>query len=384
MRRRNVVFLSIALVLATLGGFVIYFSATHTSLLEILNFLNPPSEKPKTLAPEEELKLVPKELTVNGNKQTLSIPEGYKIEVFAEGFSKARFMALDPKTGDLYLTESDKGRVWNVTKRQIVAEGLDYPHGITFFEGTPYVSDKGSVYRFANWQKEVLIDNLPRGGNHISSTIAFSPEGKLYVSRGSSCNACEDDPRRAAVLWFDQDGKNEKLFASGLRNSVGLAIHPVTGELWGTDNGRDFLGNELPPEEVNIIKEGRHYGWPYCYGQNIPDPNLGSEELCEDKEPPVVEMQAHSAPLGMGFTEDGRYLFVAFHGSWNRTIPTGYKIVRIEVGPNGEDPKISDYITGWLVRGKAWGRPADVILDEQGTLYISDDFSGVIYKLSKE
>ena len=365
-----------------LAGFIIYFKGNYSSILEIFNFLNPPSESPSTIAPQEPLELVGQEITVNGTKYSLNVPEGYKIEVFAAGFSRARFMAIDPDTNDLYLTEPNTGKVWNASKMQVVASGLNNPHGIAFFEGAMYVSGTTSVYRFRNGEKETLISNLPSGG-HYTSTIVFGLDKKMYVSRGSSCNVCIDNPRRAAILRFDKDGKNEEIFASGLRNSVGLGFHPVTGELWATNNGRDYLGNNLPPEEVNIIKQNQHYGWPYCYGQNLPDPDFGSQGTCNDKTPPVVEMQAHSAPLGMRFSKDGSALLVAFHGSWNRSVPTGYKIVRIKAGPSGEDPRIADYVTGWRPTGQApWGRPVDVIFDKDGNLYISDDLAGVIYRVT--
>ena len=381
MKRK--VLLLITLIFFASLGYLIYFQASHTSLIEILNFLNPPSEKPATLTPEGEFDLVPQEITVAGKAQTLFIPEGYRIEVFAEGFSRARFLAAEPGSGELYLTEPDTGKVWNVNRREVVAEGLNNPHGIAFFNGYLYISGTTSIDRFRDGIKETLVSNLPSGG-HSTSTTVFGPDGEMYVSRGSSCNVCLDDPRRAAVLRFDQDGQNEELFAAGLRNSVGLAVHPITGELWGTENGRDFLGDNLPPEEVNIIREGRHYGWPYCYSQNVLDPDFGSAEQCADREPPVVEMPAHSAPLGMRFTPDGRYLFVAFHGSWNRTVPTGYKVVRIEVGEQGEDPVIVNYVTGWRPEGQAaWGRPVDMIFGPDGAMFISDDHAGVIYRLSK-
>jgi len=374
-----------AMILLAVFSYLAYSRFNPVSLLELFNFLNPPSERPATLTPEGEFALVPQEIEVGGTARTLYIPEGYRIEVFASGFKKARFMAVNPETGDLYLTEPDTGKVWNVTQRETAAEGLDNPHGIAFFEGDLYISGATSVYRFKDGEKEILIGDLPAGGNHYTSTVVFGPDGKMYVSRGSSCNVCKEDPRRAAVLRFDPDGTNEELFAAGLRNSVGLGIHPRTGELWATNNGRDWLGDDLPPEEVNIIKEGKHYGWPYCYGRNIPDPDWGNPELCADKEIPVVEMPAHSAPLGMRFTPDGEYLFVAFHGSWNRSVPTGYKIVRIEVGPNGEDPLIVDYVTGWRPEGDpAWGRPVDVIFGSEGAMYISDDYAGVIYRLALE
>ena len=370
-----------AAVLIALTAYLFYFQTTHTSLLEILNFLNPPSSEPRGLIAQEQLELVEQEITVNGLKRTLKIPAGYKIEVFADGLTRPRLLAFEPESGDLYLTETGTGKVWNVTKREVVVQGIKNVHGIAFFEGDLYIASTTSIFRYRNEDLETLVSDLPSGG-HYTATIAFGPDGKLYVSRGSSCNACENEVRRAAIIRFDKDGKNEEIFASGLRNDVGMAFHPQTGELWTTENGRDHLGDNLPPEEVNIIKKGKHYGWPYCYGQNIPDPQFGTEEICAAKEPPHIEMPAHSAPLGMRFDEGARNLYVAFHGSWNRSVPTGYKVVRI-TDLTGE-PEIADYITGWRPKGQtAWGRPVDVIFDRDGNMFISDDHAGVIYRLSK-
>lgn len=378
---RKKILIAIAAVLVALTAYLIYFRATHNSLLELLNFLNPSSGKPQGLIPQEQFDLVEQEIVVNGTKRTLKIPPGYKIEVLADGFTRPRFLAIDPETGDIYLTETGTGKVWNVTQRKVVVQGINSVHGIAFFQRDLYLASTTSVFRYRNGELETLIDNLPSGG-HSSTTIVFGPDGKMYVSRGSSCNVCENEVRRAAILRFDQDGQNEELFASGLRNDVGMAFHPKTGQLWTTENGRDLLGDDLPPEEINIIKEGKHYGWPYCYSQNFPDPQFGTTEICADKEPPYIEMQAHSAPLGMRFDEGAKNLYVAFHGSWNRSVPTGYKVVRIS-NPTGE-PKIADYIAGWRPEGQAaWGRPGDVIFDENGAMFISDDYAGVIYRLSK-
>ena len=377
MIKKKVLFAG-AVILITMAAYLIYFQTTHTSLLELFNFLNPPSEEPQGLIPQEPLELIEQEIVVNGTKRILKIPSGYKIEVLADGFTRPRLLAFEPESGDLYLTETGTGRVWNVTKREVVVQGIKNVHGIAFFEGDLYLASTTSVYRYRNGNLETLISDLPSGG-HYTATIAFGPDGKKYVSRGSSCNACENESRRAAILRFDQNGQNEEIFASGLRNDVGMAFHPRTGQLWTTENGRDHLGDNLPPEEINIIKEGLNYGWPYCYSQNTPDPNFGSAEICAGKEPPYIEMQAHSAPLGIRFDEGAKNLYVAFHGSWNRSVPTGYKVVRIS-DPTGE-PKIADYASGWLVGTKAWGRPVDVIFDKTGALYISDDYAGVVYKL---
>jgi glucose/arabinose dehydrogenase len=380
MAKKKII-IAVAAVLIALVAYLIYFQATHTSLLELFNFLNPDSGEPQGLIPPEQLELVDQEIVANGKKRTLKIPAGYKIEVFADGFTRPRLLAFEPESGDLYLTETGTGKVWNVTKGEVVVQGIKNVHGIAFFKSDLYLASTTSIFRYRDGKLETLVSDLPSGG-HYTATIAFGRDGKMYVSRGSSCNACENEIRRAAILRFDQDGKNEEIFASGLRNDVGMAFHPKTGQLWTTENGRDRLGDDLPPEEINIIKRGKNYGWPYCYSQNVPDPDFGSAEICADKEPPYIEMPAHSAPLGLRFDEGANNLYVAFHGSWNRSVPTGYKVVRIS-DPTGE-PKIADYITGWRPEGEAaWGRPVDVIFDGNGTMFISDDSAGVIYRLSK-
>ncbi|KKW05583.1 MAG: L-sorbosone dehydrogenase [candidate division CPR1 bacterium GW2011_GWC1_49_13] len=380
MRKLWLVPIAAALFIILLGA-GLYFYQSPTSFLELFNFLNPPTLEPQGLIPQEELQLVEQEITVNGKKQVLSIPSGYRIEVFASGFDRPRLLAIDPQTKEIYVTDTGAGKVWNVSKKEVVVEGIPSVHGLAFFDGNLYLASTTSIFRFKDEKLETLVNNLPSGG-HFTATLVFGPDGKMYVSRGSSCNVCEGEVRRAAILRFDKDGKNEEIFATGLRNDVGMAFHPQTGELWTTENGRDYLGDNLPPEEINIIKKGHHYGWPYCYSQNVPDPDFGSAEICTDKEPPYIEMQAHSAPLGLRFDKEAKNLYVAFHGSWNRTTPTGYKVVRIS-DPTGSS-KIADYITGWRTgRAAAWGQPADVIFDGAGNMYISDDTAGVIYRLSK-
>lgn len=204
----------------------------------------------------------------------------------------------------------------------------------------------------------------------------------MYVSVGSSCNLCiEKDERRAAILKCSLTG-NCTVYANGLRNAVGIAFDPETCSLWATENSRDYLGDNLPPDEINIIKEGRHYGWPYCYGKNIPDSE--HNDKCNAREPSFIDLQAHSAPLGLAFNNGKNFhikylgdLFVAYHGSWNRKEKTGYKIVRINLGSN----KVEDFAIGWLQNDKALGRPVDIIFDKEGVMYVSDDNAGVIYRI---
>ena len=242
------------------------------------------------------------------------------------------------------------------------------------------------------------IINLPSGDGHWTRTIMETPSDgnektELLISVGSSCNVCnETDNRRAKVLVADLDGSNVRDYATGLRNSVFMAIHPVNGEIWATENGRDKLGDDLPPDEINILKIGGNYGWPICYGDNIHDSDFDKNQYiqdpCNSKIKPHIQIQAHSAPLGLAFIpEEGwpenmwHNLIVAYHGSWNRTEPTGYKLVRYRLDTDGNLLGEEDFITGWLSSDGVLGRPVDIIIEPGGTMFISDDKAGVIYRV---
>jgi glucose/arabinose dehydrogenase len=238
-------------------------------------------------------------------------------------------------------------------------------------------------------ERQVIIDGLPSGG-HSTRTVLFSPDwSTLFVSVGSSCNVCdEEDSRRAAIVRYNPDGSQEEIYAYGLRNAVGITFRPGTDELWATNNGRDMLGDDLPPETIYLVQEGKDYGWPRCHSGRIVDPEFGSPDACQGVEPPMIEMQAHSAPLGLEFYSGTQFpsayhgnLFVAFHGSWNRSVPTGYKIVRIPMNDGNPGPG-QDFATGWLVDGSSWGRPVDVLTAPDGSLFISDDGGGKIYRIT--
>ncbi|MEX1061714.1 MAG: PQQ-dependent sugar dehydrogenase, partial [Patescibacteria group bacterium] len=225
-------------------GAGVYFFQNPTSFLELFNFLNPPSLEPQGAIPSEQLKLVEEEIIVNGKKQVLNIPSGYKIEVIASGFERPRLLAIKPESGDLYVTDTGSGEVWNVSKKERTVAGIPAVHGIAFHNGYLYLASTTSIFRFKDRKLETLVNNLPKGG-HSTATLVFGPDGKMYVSRGSSCNVCEGEVRRAAILRFNKDGKNEEVFATGLRNDIGMEFHPKTGELWTTENGRDYLGDNL-------------------------------------------------------------------------------------------------------------------------------------------
>lgn len=331
--------------------------------------------------------------------QTLQVAPGFAVEVYAEGLRGARFMALGPD-GVPYLSITRAGRVVKLPDANgagradtviTVAQGLNLPHGLAFRGDTLYVAENNRVVRFrpGSTTPDVVVAGLPARGGHFTRTIVFGPDGKLYVSVGSSCNICdESDPRRAAVLRYNLDGSGEEIFAHGLRNSVGIAFDPATGELWGTNNDRDNLGDDLPPDRINILHQGVNYGWPQCYlpGKNNPEYQAAD---CSHVEGPAIAFQAHSAPLGIAFSTGKQFppeyrggAFAAFHGSWNRSIPTGYKVVYVRV-QGGRPVSISDFVTGFLPDSSAspWARPVDVLVLRDGSLLVSDDFGGRIFRV---
>jgi glucose/arabinose dehydrogenase len=282
---------------------------------------------------------------------------------------------------------------------QLFAGELGRTHSLVFYEGSWYTGVPTGVIRLEDTDgdgqadiRDTVVDGIPDSGSHKTRTVAFLPDGRMVLSVGSSCNVCEEeDPRRAAVLVYDgPGGQGERLFASGLRNAVGLAVHPGTGELWATNNGRDLMGDDLPPDTISVVSEGADYGWPYCHAGEIVDPDFGSATDCETVTRPAARLQAHSAPLGLAFytghSFPGEYqgdIFIAFHGSWNRSTPTGYKVVRIEVEDGLLSGPVEDFATGWLDEdsGEASGRPVGLAVGPDGALYVSDDKGGFIYRI---
>jgi glucose/arabinose dehydrogenase len=285
----------------------------------------------------------------------------------------------------------------------VLADGLRAPSSIAFYtnpssslNGSLYVGETTQILRLSDpdakdvyQAREVIVDGLPSGGHNTRTVLLSRDWAHLYVSVGSSCNVCvEADPRRAAIVRYSPDGGDETIYARGLRNAVGITFRPGTDELWATNNGRDWLGDDQPPETVHLVREGDDAGWPRCHAGRIVDPQFGGERGCEGVAPPAVEMQAHSAPLGLTFYSGRQFpepyrgdLYVAFHGSWNRSVPTGYKVVRIEM-ENGAPGEVYDFATGWLrSSGSRWGRPVDVLTGSDGSLFVSDDEGGTIYRI---
>jgi glucose/arabinose dehydrogenase len=344
--------------------------------------------------------------TLGGN---LVVPAGLKVTYFARDLDGVRFMAVAPD-GVLYATQPGRGRVVRLPDANrdgvadsvvVVVTGLSQPHGLAFHKGVLYVAATDGVARVslgADGKSNggpIYVNRYSGGGAHWTRTIVFGADSAMYVSVGSSCNLCiEESTDRAAVLRFNEDGSGKRVFASGLRNAVGLAVEPQTGALWAAQNERDYLPpnhEDLPPEEINILTDGGDYGWPYCYGDRVPSPEYNDAARCAKTIAPAAKLQAHSAPLGMTFLaratalpdEYRADLLVAYHGSWNRDTPTGAKVVRIHVS-DGKPGAVEDFVTGWQkADGSRWGRPTDVVVASDGSVMISDDTGNAIYRLSR-
>jgi glucose/arabinose dehydrogenase len=335
-----------------------------------------------------------------GQDGTLRVPPGFKVSVFAQNLQGVRYLALGPDNA-VYASQPASGLIVKLTdtNRDGVADtavtilrGLHGPFGIAFRGDTMYVAEVNDVIRFDPGRTEpvTVVPRIPSGG-HSTRTILFGPDGKLYLAVGSSCNLCDErDSMRAAVTQLNRDGSGGRIFAKGLRNTVGMAFHPTTGELWGNNNDRDNLGDDVPPEHVNIIKDGRNYGWPQCYLPGKPNPEYGSAD-CSQVEPPVITVQAHSAPLGLAFYTGTQFpqdyrgdAFMTLHGSWNRTVPTGAKVVRVQVDSGGRRATgVDEFVNGWQrPDGSRWGRPVGLLVLPDGSLLISDDMGGKIWRVS--
>ena len=340
--------------------------------------------------------------------RTINLPQGFHIKVFAAGLKGVRWLKLSPD-GLIYATMPGEGKVVRLADRDgdgvadyvdVFADNLPGVHGIDFANGYTYVATEKEVVRLQDTdgdgvadRRDVIVNDLPVGGNHKTRTILFRPDGKMYLAMGSECNACVDkDLRRAAISLYTADGQFEKVYARGLRNAVGMVFHPLTGELWATNNGRDLLGDDIPPDTIYNIKEDTDYGYPFCYGDRVPDVTQNPPPgYCEHTGRPAVQLQAHSAPLGLAFYFGEQFpqqfrgdMLVAYHGSWNRSELTGYKMVRVRFRDNQPDTSagallVEDFATGWLVNGKVWGRPVDPLVLPDGSLLLSDDYANAIY-----
>ncbi|MEK7496794.1 MAG: PQQ-dependent sugar dehydrogenase [Patescibacteria group bacterium] len=399
---------SVVLVIGAIGFGLWQYRGALPAILPVTNPIQTPT--PNTIAPPAK-----NEITY------LNLPAGFKIYKWAEGIENARVLTWG-ENGYLLVSSPKLGKIFGLKDKNgdgeaediiTVADKLNKPHGITTkCEGDLcqlYVAeeDKLSIYNLnkqtglaENQQK--LLD-FPSGGRHFTRTLLFLPSPQdniLLISVGSACDVCyEKDERNGTILSYDIKTKQSKIYVHGLRNSVFMNLHPVNGEVWATEMGRDNLGDNLPPDEINIIKPEQNYGWPQCYGQNIHDDKFENikgklflKKPCSEpfEMPSYIDLPAHSAPLGLafipeeGWPEDWWYnLLVSYHGSWNKTEPTGYKIVRFKLDAKGKVLGVEDFLNGFLQGSRVAGRPVDILVQPGGTIFISDDKAGIIYKIIK-
>lgn len=336
------------------------------------------------------------------------VPEGFEVSIFAEGVKNARSMVYSPN-GVLFVGTRDKGDVYAIVDDDkdfkadtiyTIAKKLRMPNGVAFKDGHLYVAEVSRILKFSDIENklsnppipEVIYENYPTERHHGWKYIAFGPDGKLYVPVGAPCNICESEEEVFnTITRIDPDGKNMEIIQKGVRNTVGFDWHPETGELWFTDNGRDWMGDDQPFCELNRAeRDGLHFGYPYCHQGNLSDPEFGQKFPCSDFVAPAKNLGAHVAPLGMEFylgdqfpSEYKGQIFVAEHGSWNRTKKSGYRVMMAKLNGN----EVIDYIPfayGWLnaENDEVSGRPVDIEMLPDGSILVSDDFADMIYRIT--
>ena len=335
----------------------------------------------------------------------VKMPPGFKIELYADNLPGARSLAISP-SGTLYVGTRKPGKVYALPDRNgdfqpdevmTILSGLNSPNGVAFRRGALYVAEINRVLRFDEIEKRlmsppapvVVNDSFPSEEHHGWKYIAFGPDDRLYVPVGAPCNVCEsEDPRFASIMRMNPDGGELEIFARGVRNTVGFDWHPDTGVLWFTNNGRDWMGDELPPDTLHRApQKGMHFGFPYCHGR-VPDPQFGQGAGCDKFAPPALELGPHVASLGMKFYTGAMFpadyrgqIFIAEHGSWNRSVPIGYRITMAVIEKNAA-VRYAVFAEGWLQGEAAWGRPVDVLVMKDGSLLVSDDRAGAVYRIT--
>lgn len=335
------------------------------------------------------------------------LPEGFAIHIYADDVPGARSMALG-ENGTLFVGTRTGGSVYAVVDGDqdyvadeviTLAEGLNSPNGVAVRDGSLYVAEIDRVLRYDAMEANlisvpepvVVSEEFPSDSHHGWKYIAFGPDDKLYVPVGAPCNVCEtaDDPH-GKIYRMNPDGSELEVVARGMRNTVGFDWHPETGDLWWTDNGRDMMGDDIPPDELNHSTEpGQHFGFPYCHGGTIADPEFGNGRSCDEFVAPAQQLGPHVAALGMTFytgdqfpAEYGNQIFIPEHGSWNRTEPIGYRVTLVRLDENGEATSYEIFAEGWLAEdGTVHGRPVDLLVLPDGSMLLSDDNSGMIYRI---
>ncbi len=336
------------------------------------------------------------------NLSELRLPAGYAIEVWADEVANARSMTRSPRGTVFVGTRTGGGRVYAIREGKngkrdvkIIASVLNSPNGVAFRQGALYVAEIDRITRYDDIDAQldqgvttlrtaVTVATLPADRHHGWRYIAFGPDDKLYVPIGAPCNVCDRDADGYSMITrMNPDGTGREIVARGVRNTVGFRWHPKTGDLWFTDNGRDMLGDDTPPCELNrVSRVGEHFGFPFCHGKDVVDPQFGKLGRCVDTTPPVQELGPHVAPLGVMFDADGNAI-IAEHGSWNRTEKIGYRLTRVRLQGN-RAVAYEEFVGGWLrPDGKVTGRPVDLLALPDGSMLVSDDLAGVIYRIFK-
>lgn len=337
----------------------------------------------------------------------ISLPDGFEISLYADDVAGARSLVMSDE-GTLFVsTRRGDGNVYAVVDtdgdhvadtKYTIASGLNVPNGVALRNGSLYVAEVNRILRYDDIENRlmnppepvVVYDQLPTEGYHGWKYIAFGPDDKLYVPIGAPCNICEPGEPYASIWRMDPDGSNMEVFATGIRNTVGFTWHPETGEMWFTDNGRDMMGDDIPPCELNHAPEaGMHFGYPYFHGGDIPDPEFGEGHDPDDYVAPARKLGPHVAPLGIeiydgdAFPSEYRHqIFIAEHGSWNRTEKIGYRISLVRLDADYKTVSYETFAEGWLQNEESWGRPVDLEPMADGSLLVSDDQAGVVYRIA--
>lgn len=341
--------------------------------------------------------------------ERINLPDGFNIMIAAYDIENPRQMAfgsdgtlfIGTRTADNVYALRDEDGDYRYETKYTIAEDLNSPNGVAFKDGDLYVAEIGRIIKFTDvlsnlkndMSYSVVTDSYPEDTHHGWKYIAFGPDDKLYVPVGAPCNICEPDPTYASITRINSDGTGFEVVQHGIRNSVGFTWHPETNDLWFTDNGRDYLGDDLPACELNhATKDNMHFGYPYCHQGDYLDPEFGSGKNCEDYTPPAQKLGPHVAPLGLTFYTGNSFpskfhnqIFIAEHGSWNRSTPIGYRITNVFLDENYQATSYTVFADGWLEKGDSdyFGRPVDIKQLPDGSILVSDDFADVIYRIFK-
>ena len=355
-------------------------------------------------------------LEIDSFLEKIVLPEGFEIKIYADDVENARSMAISP-SGTIFVGNRNEDNVFAlkdtdgdhiIDKKYLITNKLkNMPNGVAFHDGDLYVAEVNKIWKFENIEENLsyadkfdeyleepilISDDFPSDRHHGWKYISFGPDGKLYVPVGAPCNICESrDEIYASITRMNPDGSNKEIYVKGVRNTVGFTWHPETKQLWFTDNGRDMLGDNIPPCELNkVTGKDQHFGYPYCHGSDIGDPEFGGEYSCSDFVMPVQNLGPHVAPLGLKFYTGKMFpdeykgdIFIAEHGSWNRSKKIGYRISRVKI-ENNKSVGYETFIYGWLDddEQEAWGRPVDILILEDGSMLISDDKANAIYRVT--